>query len=186
VSNELSDFLKPIKIKNYSDVKEIIKAILAKKRELERKKNDEKQLREDLENVKQKLEKLTNETSSEHNRIKTLSLQYLKEAIEYHLNKEYEKAIKKYQTSIDMVQDNALALGNWGLALLDLARLKNDESLYRESIKKYKKAIELNPNNFDAFKMLDIAFGELIRLENDKKRAVRISKKLKKLNSQQN
>ncbi len=56
---------------------------------------------------------------------------------------------------------------SWGIALYNLAKQNNDESLYKESFIKYEKATNLNPKDDSAFNNWGTALSDLAQLNND-------------------
>ena len=67
------------------------------------------------------------------------------------MEKKYSDASFYYQKAIELKPDYASAYNNWGNALTDLAKQKDDEPLYNEGIEKYRKAIELKPDYASAY-----------------------------------
>lgn len=63
---------------------------------------------------------------------------------------ELKNACYFYSMSVQK-EETPSAYNNWGNALLDLAKMKGDESLCRESLEKYAKAAELNPTDFAVY-----------------------------------
>ncbi|OGW18328.1 MAG: hypothetical protein A3G93_06195 [Nitrospinae bacterium RIFCSPLOWO2_12_FULL_45_22] len=61
------------------------------------------------------------------------------------------------------------AFYNWGLALSDLARLKQDEGLFQEAFEKYKRAVELKPDFPEAFHNWGNALLRLAELKQDER-----------------
>ena len=64
-----------------------------------------------------------------------------------------------YEKAIVIKPDFADAWYNWGLALLSLGEMKEDESLLTESIKKCRKALEIKPESHDAWSHWGIALS---------------------------
>ena len=60
------------------------------------------------------------------------------------------------------------AFSNWGTALYELARLKNDEHLYRQAFEKYERAVKIKPDDHKAINGLGVInayqrkFGEAL------------------------
>ncbi len=76
-----------------------------------------------------------------------------------------EKAQKLNDTEIFNLLANLYS--DWGTAISDLAKLKNDKALYRESFEKYEKATALNPKDDSAFNNWGNAISDLAKLKND-------------------
>lgn len=100
--------------------------------------------------------------------------QLKKEIIDKIINEKYNEdeiaSIEAKALKLNNAEVNEQLAGlyiNWGAAIVDLAKLKNDESLYLESFEKYKKAVSLDPKKASAFYNWGIAILELAKLKND-------------------
>jgi tetratricopeptide (TPR) repeat protein len=80
---------------------------------------------------------------------------------------EYELAAREYAKALVLKPDMHEALFNWGIALLGLARLKDDEVLFREACAKYEAALVLKPDDHEALNNWGSAFGDLAQLKGD-------------------
>ncbi len=76
---------------------------------------------------------------------------------------ELKNACYFYSMSVQK-EETPSAYNNWGNALLDLAKMKGDESLCRESLEKYAKAAELDPADFSVYSNWICAVGGLVKL----------------------
>ena len=83
------------------------------------------------------------------------------------LEKKYSDACFYYQKTIELKPDDVAAYNNWGLALTDSARKKDDEFLYYEGIEKYKKAIELKPDGAAIYTNWGVALVNLAKQKDD-------------------
>jgi tetratricopeptide (TPR) repeat protein len=79
------------------------------------------------------------------------------------------QAIEKYKAAIKIKKDYADPYNNWGVALTELAKLKNDEKLFEEAIEKHKEAINIKKDYADPYNNWGIALSELAKLKNDEK-----------------
>ena len=70
----------------------------------------------------------------------------------------YKQSIEKYEKAVSLNPNHANAFNNWGTAILELAKLTDDETLYKQSFEKYEKAVSLNPNHANAFDNWGIRF----------------------------
>jgi tetratricopeptide (TPR) repeat protein len=75
-----------------------------------------------------------------------------------------EEAVKCYAEAARLEPDNVAALINWGDVLSDLAKIKQDESLFRESFEKYAKTAQIQPNDARAFNNWGIALYDLAKM----------------------
>ena len=73
----------------------------------------------------------------------------------------YSDACFYYQKAIKLNPDDAIAYNNWGIALVNLAEQKDEESFYYKGIEKSKKSIELNPDYANAYNNWGIALTRL-------------------------
>jgi len=80
---------------------------------------------------------------------------------------EFEFARADFEKAAEADQGNHAALERWGLALFELARLKNDEAMYREAIDKCEAALRLKPDYLDALNGWALALVALAGLKND-------------------
>ena len=76
-----------------------------------------------------------------------------------------EKA--KKLNDIEILDLLASLFSEWGIAIYEVAKSKNDEELYQQSIEKYEKATALNPKNDLAFSNWGLVIYEMARLNND-------------------
>jgi tetratricopeptide (TPR) repeat protein len=90
------------------------------------------------------------------------------------------QSFEKYQRAIELDPKYANAFRNWGSAISDLAKLKNDENLYPQSFKKYKKAIDLDSKQADTFYNWGSAISDLAKLKNDENLYLQSFEKYKK------
>ena len=81
--------------------------------------------------------------------------------------REFELAAADLERALVTEPQNADALQEWGLALLELARLKNDEAMYPEAIGKYEAALRARPEYPEALTSWGAALVFLAQLKND-------------------
>jgi tetratricopeptide (TPR) repeat protein len=79
----------------------------------------------------------------------------------------FREAFLKYERAVEIKPDKHEAWYNWGIALLDLARMKKDESLFREAFLKYKRSVEIKPDKHEAWYNWGNALYNLARLKGD-------------------
>jgi tetratricopeptide (TPR) repeat protein len=79
----------------------------------------------------------------------------------------FEEAIKCYAEAAKIQPDDAVAFYNWGNALYNLAKIKQDESLFKESYEKYAKAAKIQPDNADIFCNWGTALYNLAQIKQD-------------------
>ncbi|MFW0696798.1 TPR end-of-group domain-containing protein [Aliarcobacter butzleri] len=86
----------------------------------------------------------------------------------YFHQKEYEKAIEAYKEAYKINPKDSDTLNNWGLALSDLAKEKdNNENLFNQAFEKYKIASILNPNDDSIFNNWGVALYNLAKDNNE-------------------
>jgi len=81
--------------------------------------------------------------------------------------REFELAAADLERALVTEPQNADALHEWGVALLELARLKNDEAMYPEAIGKYEAALRARPEFPEALTSWGAALVFLAQLKND-------------------
>ena len=86
---------------------------------------------------------------------------------EFYNSGNIEEAIKCFAEVTRLNPDDDSAFYNWGNAIYDLAKIKQDESLFRESFEKYAEATRLNPKNDSAFYNWGIAIYDLAKIKQD-------------------
>lgn len=79
----------------------------------------------------------------------------------------YRKATESNDFNEESTQSKAITYNNWGSALYELAKIKNDENLFEASLKQYKKATQIDQNYADAYNNWGNALCELATLGND-------------------
>jgi tetratricopeptide (TPR) repeat protein len=156
--NDSLKFLEHIKIDNHSEILTIIDELLKIKEDAENEKFADKRQAEEYkkqkEKVEEKMEILRQELAIKEDQIKRyelLSWEYLNKGLDYIYNEKYEEAVEQFKIATEFNSDNDSAFYNWGTALYELAKLKNDENLYRESLDKFTTATTINSNNDLAF-----------------------------------
>ncbi|WP_321330768.1 TPR end-of-group domain-containing protein [uncultured Bacteroides sp.] len=83
------------------------------------------------------------------------------------IKEQLEDACFYYKKAIELDPKDASAYYNSGNALLGLAKLKSDESLYQESFEKYAKAVELSANDASAYYNWGNGLLALAKLKSD-------------------
>jgi tetratricopeptide (TPR) repeat protein len=76
---------------------------------------------------------------------------WIKKGDEFYNDKNYEEAIECYEKATQLNPNKASAFYNWGYALSELAKIKQDEGLFKEACEKYEKAEQLDPNDAIVF-----------------------------------
>jgi tetratricopeptide (TPR) repeat protein len=96
-----------------------------------------------------------------------------KQIIDIRLSEEYkEDEIEELSKIASKISNNEIneqlsdLYNEWGVAIFDLAKLQNSESLYQKSIEKYETATILNPKNYYAFNNWGNAILDLAKLQN--------------------
>ena len=80
-----------------------------------------------------------------------------------------EKASDLYKEISQVETDNYDAFNNWGNAISELAKTKQDEKLFEESIEKYQKAIEIKDDFHGVFNNWGNAILGLAKIRRDEK-----------------
>ena len=91
---------------------------------------------------------------------------YFSKATEFYYNGKLEPCLTNIEKSA-LMNPTAQAYQNWGLALYNLAKLKENESLYEQSFQKFQKAVEIKPDFHEAYTGWGLAIYELARLKGD-------------------
>ena len=74
----------------------------------------------------------------------------------------YDQACDKYQKATEIKPDDHQAYDNWGVTLIELAKIKEgkeSESLHNQAFEKYQKATEIKPDDHHAFYNWGTALG---------------------------
>jgi tetratricopeptide (TPR) repeat protein len=93
----------------------------------------------------------------------------LNEAMRLYNEGKYEEACDKYTQIVKLKPDSYLAYNNWGVALAELAKSKEDEKLFEEARHKYEEAIKINPDMYQAYRNLASALANRAELKKDEK-----------------
>jgi tetratricopeptide (TPR) repeat protein len=86
---------------------------------------------------------------------------------EFYDAKNFEEAIKCYEKAVQLNPGDAVLFNNLGNALIGLAEIKRDETLYQEAIEKYKEAAEKDPNNAFVYIFWGYALASLAEIKKD-------------------
>ncbi len=147
-------FLKPIKLKDFTEIEPYIDHLVALKNEFESQEPEEViELKQQLEEANKTIEELKN-TSNKDKLLKRESLKYFSKGLEFSLNDQPEKASDEYKVAIELNPNFPEALNNWGNSLGNLAKSKSDEEaekLYNQAFEKYRKAVEIEPDKHEAY-----------------------------------
>ena len=87
--------------------------------------------------------------------------------LELYNSRNFEEAVKCFSEAWLLDTDNSDIFYNWGNALSDLAKIKQDESLFKKSFEKYAKAVELKPDYASAFNNWGNALSDLAKIKQD-------------------
>jgi lipoprotein NlpI len=93
---------------------------------------------------------------------------YINRGWTYYDEGKYDKAIKDSQTAIEKKSNYYPAFNLWGSALFQLAKIKEDKTLFEDSFKQYAKATEINPKCDFAFNNWKIVLSQLEELQKTK------------------
>lgn len=145
------NFLTPIKIKDYSEIKDIIQVLINAKNKSG--------------NLEKQLKKRTEELNREEEPVKRLALISSISGLEFHIDKNYEKAIEYYQAAARSNPFDDSVFDNWGVALFDFARINNNKNAFKESLNKFQIATTLNSQNDMAFCNWGIALSGIAKLD---------------------
>ena len=80
---------------------------------------------------------------------------------------EYQEAVKQYEAALNIQPRNHEALNYWGIALYNLAQLRQDPEGLKSAIAKYEEALHIKPNMYDAFFNWGLALFELATKQQD-------------------
>ena len=171
-----TNFLTSIKISDYNEIPSYIDQLLDIKKEAEEKKNPEKKLLlEQLEASEKEKEALEKELNKEKDKNKRQALYLEREAnnrfltgVKHHIAKEYLEAIEEYKATTELKPEYSEAYNNWGVALMELAKIKSGneaEELYKEACKKYDKAITYKQDYHEAYYNWGVALMELAEIK---------------------
>ena len=167
-----TNFLTSIKINDYAEIPSYIDQLLDIKKKAEEEKNPEKKLLlEQLEASKKENEVLAKVLYKEKNKNKIQALYLEREAnnrfltgVKHHIAREYLEATEEYKVTTELEPESSNAYFNWGLALMELARIKSGseaEKLYNEAFEKYKQATQVKQDFYEAYYSWGIALMEL-------------------------
>ena len=79
----------------------------------------------------------------------------------------YRKATESNDFKDESSQNKAITYNNWGSALYEFAKIRNDENLFEASLEKYKKATQIDQNDVETYNNWGNALCELATLGND-------------------
>ncbi len=161
-------FLTHILIKDFGEINEFINILLKVKEEANKQKLPEtERLEKQLKQALNRQRRLEDELNSEIKKKESRALKYFIEGLEQHLQKDFEKAIEKYEIATDVHPEFASAYANWGTSLLDLARLQADAGLFQQSFEKFQEAVRLDPEYSNAYNNWGNSLADLAKLQTD-------------------
>jgi tetratricopeptide (TPR) repeat protein len=109
---------------------------------------------------------------------------YFQKGLEYYYGKEYEKSIKEYEKSCELVPtSDANFYNNWGVAISALAKIKEGEEkekYFKESFVRYQKAVELNPNDDSIYNNWGISIKDLAKIKEGAEKEILFKKSFEK------
>jgi len=97
----------------------------------------------------------------------TLAEWHFYRGLEFGEQGELEAAAGEYEKSISLEEASSTTYYNWGVALYDLASLRQNKGLLQESIEKYRRAVELEPDLHGAYYNWGVALSDLATLRQD-------------------
>jgi tetratricopeptide (TPR) repeat protein len=80
---------------------------------------------------------------------------------------EYEKAAQQFEAAHKIKPAMHEALNNWGLALAELAQLKQEPDLFEASFAKFEAALKIKPNKHEALNNWGLALSDLAQLKQE-------------------
>ena len=86
---------------------------------------------------------------------------------EFYKAKNYKEASQCYDKAVQLDPNNASAFDNWGTAISDLAKIKQDVPLFENAFEKYEQATRIDPNYASAFYNWGIALYDLAEIKHD-------------------
>ncbi len=130
-------------------------------------------LKKDYTNIEKYLKIVTENNDVEEKEILSLLYHNFGNSLNLKGRKEKNEALfndacEKYKISFELNEKDYSCINNWGLALRELAILKNDENIFLKSLEKFKEASNLNPNNADVFENWGLTLDRLALLKKDK------------------
>ena len=148
------NFLKPLTIKEHSEIESILDKLIAYKKEcLENEAPETKLLKKQLEAAEIRIKELVNTTDIEK-LLEGEANKYFIKGVEHSMQNVYVAAIKEYEFATRLKPDFLEAFYNWGTNLGDLAKNKKGQEaddLYLQSFDKFQKATDINPDYHEAF-----------------------------------
>lgn len=92
---------------------------------------------------------------------------YFHNGVELYYQNNFESAAVEWEKSISVKPDEPDVYNNWGAALYNLAKFRDDEDMFLESMKKYERALELKPDYPEAYCNWGAALYDFARLRDD-------------------
>jgi len=178
ISNKTLDsslnFLTALTIKNYSEIDAIVDELLKIKKDADSNASDEiKALKKQLEEANKKITELSSKSNilNKDHLLEREALKYFTKGLDYSLSEEFEKSIQEYEVAIELKPDFHEAFYNWGNALSNLVKIKEEKSaeeLYLQAFEKYEKAIDIKPDLHEAFNNWAANLGNLAKTKEGK------------------
>ena len=145
------DFITPIKLSDFSEINDYVSELVKIKRETQ--KTDEIiRLEKQLEETKKKSVENGEKAQNAEQKLESLSIDFFEDALELHLAKDYNAAIKRYNDVIKINPDFHEAFYNMGLAY-------DNSGEYGKTIECYKKALEIKPDFHEALNNMGNAYN---------------------------
>jgi len=169
------DFLKPIYIKEYSEIETILDNLIKYKDNYVSEDSlliaeKEKELCE----AYRKIDEMSIEIANQSRKDRLLereAYRHFAKALEFSLNSEFQNAIEEYELACELKEDFSDAFNNWGSVLGEMAKAKEgkeSEQLYQEACEKYAKAVEIKSDNHRAYSNWGAVLGNLAKAKGGK------------------
>lgn len=156
-------FLTPVPIEDYADIGGILDDLLAIKEKCSKAESEEiTRLRTELEEtqkqrteLQEKIEKLQAEGNpAQKELLQREALEHFERGLQHNLSGALEAAAEEYERVTELLPASHEAWCNWGNALADLAKTKEDaqaDMLYKQAYDKYQQAIDIKHDFHEAF-----------------------------------
>ena len=148
-------------IKHYeSEAEKIFSMIINKKNILDNKEYSEESL---------EIDKYVNNLTKTKTESQYDDYDWAIKGLKAYMDSKYDESVIYYRKVSNNFINYEMILNLWGIALSDMAKIKNDPKLFLDSFEKFQKALEIKPQNNNIISNWKTALDEFSKIKNSRK-----------------